>query len=52
MKRLMAMSGKKGALTLAEGHVDYCVNVIIMLNNGCDKKDFMVVTVCNAHSAL
>lgn len=38
------MASKKGALTLAEGRYDYRTDVSIILNNGRDKKDFVVRT--------
>ncbi|OZG73082.1 hypothetical protein BTA51_11330 [Hahella sp. CCB-MM4] len=38
------MTKPKGAMTLAEGRYDYRVDVSLILNNGKDKKDFVLRT--------
>lgn len=40
---------RKGAMTIAEGRFDYRVDVEIILNNGRDKKDFVVRTTLESY---
>jgi hypothetical protein len=46
----MTVNRSKGALTLAEGRYDYKVDVSIIMNNGRDKKDFVVRTCLDQYS--
>ncbi len=45
------MTNSKGAMTLAEGRYDYRVDVSLILNNGKDKKSFVLRTCLESYSS-